>query len=105
MDGEGSEGGQGSVCQVLYAMDFLLTKLESVKEDIDGMRAEDEETLPPYYRAGLLAAWSKINTYYGLTDQSPIYRMAIALHPAYRLNTSGRSGGNGRTGSRPLRGT
>lgn len=75
IDGEGSEGGQGSVWQVLYAMDFLLTKLESVKEDIDAMRAEDEAMFPPYYRAGMLAAWSKINTYYGLTDRSPIYRM------------------------------
>ncbi|KAM3465668.1 hypothetical protein MY5147_009215 [Beauveria neobassiana] len=84
-DGEGSEGGQGSVWQVLYAMDFLLTKLESAKEDTDAIRAEDEDAAPPYYRAGVLAAWSKINTYYGLTDRSPIYRMAIALHPAYQF--------------------
>ncbi|XWW94487.1 hypothetical protein V2A60_002430 [Cordyceps javanica] len=42
-DGKGSEGGQGSVWQVLYAMDLLLT------------------------------------------DRSPIYRMAIALHPAYQF--------------------
>jgi hypothetical protein len=84
-DSEGNEGGQGSVWQVLYAMDFLLTKLESVKEEIDIMDANSEGALPPYYSAGVLAAWSKINTYYGLTDQSPIYRMAIALHPAYQF--------------------
>lgn len=84
-DGEGNEGGQGSVWQVLYAMDFLLTKLESVKEDIDAINTDDKDAIPPYYRAGVLAAWSKINTYYELTDQSPIYRMAIALHPAYQF--------------------
>ncbi|KAM3564161.1 hypothetical protein MY1884_000903 [Beauveria asiatica] len=56
-----------------------------VKEDIDAIRAEDEDAVPPYYRAGVLAAWSGINTYYGLTDRSPIYRMAIALHPAYQF--------------------
>jgi len=84
-DGEGNEGGQGSVWQVLYAMDFLLTKLEGVKDKIDLMDADDKDALPPYYSAGVLAAWSKINTYYELTDQSPIYRMAIALHPAYRF--------------------
>ena len=84
-DSEGNEGGQGSVWQVLYAMDFLLTKLESVKEEIDVMDADNEDALPPYYSAGVLAAWSKINTYYELTDQSPIYRMAIALHPAYQF--------------------
>jgi hypothetical protein len=66
-------------------MDFLLTKLEGVKEEIDIMDANSEGALPPYYSAGVLAAWSKINTYYGLTDQSPIYRMAIALHPAYQF--------------------
>ncbi|KAM3485828.1 hypothetical protein MY3957_009886, partial [Beauveria namnaoensis] len=41
------EGGQGSVWQVLYAMDFLLTKLESAKENIDAIRAEDEDAVPP----------------------------------------------------------
>ncbi|EJP62011.1 transposase-like protein [Beauveria bassiana ARSEF 2860] len=84
-ESEGNEGGQGSVWQVLYAMDFLLTKLESVKEEIDIMDADSEGALPPYYSAGVLAAWSKINAYYELTDQSPIYRMAIALHPAYQF--------------------
>lgn len=64
-------------------MDFLLTKLESVKEEIDIMNADSDGALPLYYFAGVLAAWSKINTYYELTDQSPIYRMAIALYPAY----------------------
>ncbi|OAQ59076.1 transposase-like protein [Purpureocillium lilacinum] len=84
-DGEGNEGGQGSVWQVLYAMDFLLTKLESVKEEIHAMDADNKDELSPYYSAGVLAAWSKINTYYELTDRSPIYRMAIALHPAYQF--------------------
>ncbi|KAM3537461.1 hypothetical protein ARSEF1564_009617 [Beauveria bassiana] len=84
-DGEGNEGGQGSVWQVLYAMDFLLTKLESFKEQTDIMDADSEGALPPYYSAGVLAAWSKINTDYELTGQSPIYRMAIALHPAYQF--------------------
>lgn len=72
--------------QVLYAMDFLLTKLESVKDDIDEMDEDDESALPPYYTAGVLAAWLKINKYYKLTDESPIYRMAIALHPAYKFD-------------------
>jgi len=48
-DGEGNEGGQGSVWQVLYAMDFLLTKLENVKEEIDIMDADSDGALPPYY--------------------------------------------------------
>ncbi|KAJ6437614.1 LOW QUALITY PROTEIN: transposase-like protein [Purpureocillium lavendulum] len=71
-DGEGNEGGQGSVWQVLYAMDFLLTKLENVKDEIHAMDADNEDELPPYYSAGVLAAWSKINTYYELTDRLPI---------------------------------
>ncbi|KJZ75910.1 hypothetical protein HIM_04734 [Hirsutella minnesotensis 3608] len=66
-------------------MDFLLTKLESVKGEIDNMGVGSDGALPPYYSCGVLAAWSKINTYYELTDQSPIYRMAIALHPAYQF--------------------
>ncbi|KAM4063568.1 transposase-like protein [Hirsutella rhossiliensis] len=79
-DGEGNEGGQGSVWQVLYAMDFLLTKLESVKEEIHAMDADNKDELPPYYSAGVLAAWSKINTYYELTDRSPIYLTVATDH-------------------------
>ncbi|XP_044714529.1 transposase-like protein [Hirsutella rhossiliensis] len=78
--GEGNEGGQGSVWQVLYAMDFLLTKLESVKEEIHAMDADNKDELPPYYSAGVLAAWSKINTYYELTDRSPIYLTVATDH-------------------------
>ncbi|KAF5131559.1 hypothetical protein E5D57_007914 [Metarhizium anisopliae] len=68
-------------------MDFLLTKLESVKEDIDIMNADDGDAVPLYYRAGVLAAWSKINTYYELTDQSPVYRMVSHIWPTLNYNT------------------
>jgi hypothetical protein len=67
-------------------MDFLLTKLESVKTDINVMDEDNEDTLPPYYSASVLATWSKISNYYELTDNSPIYRMAVALHRAYKFD-------------------
>ena len=41
--------------QILYAIDFLFTKLESIKEEIDVINTDNEDALPPYYSAGILA--------------------------------------------------
>ncbi|KAF4447837.1 transposase-like protein [Fusarium austroafricanum] len=68
-DSESNEGGQGSVWQVLYAMDFLPTKLENIKKEIDVMDADNEVALPSYYSAGVLAiktAEKELTVYYDL---------------------------------------
>lgn len=50
------------------------------------MDVDSDGALPSYYSASILAAWSKINTYYELIDQSLIYYITIALHLAYQFN-------------------
>jgi hypothetical protein len=83
---QGKEGGYGTVWQILYSMDYLLTKLEAVKDKIDELdKGPEEDRLPRHYCTGVIAAWAKINEYYQLTDKSPAYCMSIALHPAFQF--------------------
>ena len=54
-------------------------------------RADDEIKASPgeyseYYRAGVHCAYTKLIKYFNLTDQTPIYRAAIVLHPAYKFD-------------------
>jgi hypothetical protein len=77
----GKEGGYGSIWQTLKAMDWLLTKLEAEKDRI----VKHPTNYPEYYKACVQTAWAKLNDYYIKTDATYIYRMAIALHPSYRM--------------------
>jgi hypothetical protein len=77
----GKQGGYGSIWQTLKAMDWLLTKLEAEKDQI----IKHPTDYPEYYKACVQTAWVKLNEYYIKTDTTYIYRMAIALHPSYRM--------------------
>ena len=56
-------------------MDFLIHHLEDWKE-----RQKDK----PMMMSRLLTCWYKLDEYYTLTDQSPIYAAAVLLHPVLR---------------------
>ena len=77
----GKEGGYGSIWQTLKAMDWLLTKLEAEKDQT----VKHPTDYPEYYKACVQTAWAKLNDYYTKTDATYVYRMAIALHPSYRM--------------------
>jgi hypothetical protein len=71
----GCEGSKGAVWEVLESMDFLNSRLESLAI------ATAHEVNPTYFNVGIQTGWSKLQKYYMLTDESPIYRAAIVLHP------------------------
>jgi hypothetical protein len=71
----GSEGSKGAIWEVLESMDFLSLKLE-------GLAASLQHEEANYFTVGIETGWQKLQKYYDLTDQSPIYRAAIVLHPA-----------------------
>ena len=73
----GLEGSHGAVWEVLEAMDFLNLKLESQAQAV---RDEAES----YYKTGIDLGYHKLQKYYALTDQTPIYHAAIILHPAQK---------------------
>jgi hypothetical protein len=64
---------------VLEAMDFIMNKLEVVSTAV-----KNEED--SYYRKGLDCGWAKLRKYYNLTDETPIYRAAIVLHPLHKYD-------------------
>lgn len=70
----GSAGSKGAVWEVLESMDFLNLKLE-------GLAASFRHEEANYFNVGIETGWQKLQRYYRLTDQSPIYRAAIVLHP------------------------
>ena len=78
----GKEGGYGSIWQTVKAiMDWILTKLEAEKDQT----VKHPTDYPEYYKACVQSAWAKLNDYYIKTDATYVYRMAIALHPSYRM--------------------
>lgn len=58
----------------LGVYDFLNLKLKGLAASL---RHEEANHL----NVGIETGWQKLQKYYRLTDQSPIYRAAIVLHP------------------------
>lgn len=50
-------------------------------EDSKLQHEHDEE---PYLRIGCNLGWMKLDKYYTLTEESPVYLAALVLHPAFR---------------------
>ena len=60
-----------------------MTELEAMEKEFD--KATNKAKYTTHFQAGVKTGWTKLNKYYKLTDKSPIYRMAIALHPGKRM--------------------
>jgi len=61
-------------------MEWLLKHLEEFKVQHE----LDEE---PHLRVGCNLGWMKLDQYYTLTEDSPVYLAALILHPAFRWST------------------
>ena len=81
-DKPGFEGSYGAVWEVLKSMNFMFTRLQKVQNEIDA----NEAAFPPSFVAGVQWAYLKLIKYFRLTDETPIYRAAIVLHPAYKFD-------------------
>lgn len=84
----GLEGTHGAIWESLKSMDFMF---KHFKATVDGMEAEmaagrlsREEW--HYYSTKIDAGYLKLKHYYQEFDNSYIYRLAIFLHPCYRLD-------------------
>jgi hypothetical protein len=75
-DKQGGEGGHGAVWETIKTMDFLFLKFKTA--------ADQTEFEPPsHFKSGIDCGWKKLEDYYIKTDQTPVYRAALALHPSY----------------------
>ena len=71
-------GSYGNIWEVVQGFEFLLEVLEKFKQLARGI--PDSEHL----RININLGWDKLNKYYRLLDETPIYCTALALHPAFR---------------------
>ncbi|KAM5354606.1 hypothetical protein ACJ41O_001253 [Fusarium nematophilum] len=77
----GSEGSHGSLHEIIESLDVLFKKLQEA-----GKFADDHpDVVSTYYSHAIDAARVKLEEYFGLTDASPAYRCAVALHPANKF--------------------
>lgn len=74
----GWEGSYGNIWDVVQGFEFLLGKLERYKTMAE--RFPD----PEHFRININLGWEKLDKYYQLLSDTPIYYTGLALHPAYR---------------------
>lgn len=74
----GWTGSYGNIWDVIQGFEFLLEQLERFK-DI----AKDFPD-PEHFRVNINLGWQKLNEYYAMLGETPIYYTGLALHPAYR---------------------
>lgn len=71
-------GSYGNIWDVIQGFEFLMAKLEEYK----AVAADYPD--PEHFRININLGWQKLNKYYTILDETPIYYVALALHPAYR---------------------
>ncbi|KAF6517513.1 hypothetical protein HZS61_003074 [Fusarium oxysporum f. sp. conglutinans] len=71
-------GSYGNIWDVIQGFEFLMAKLEEYK----AFAADYPD--PEHFRININLGWQKLNKYYTILDETPIYYVALALHPAYR---------------------
>ncbi|KAG7403263.1 putative AC9 transposase [Fusarium oxysporum f. sp. rapae] len=74
----GWTGSYGNIWDVIQGFEFLLEQLERFK-DISKDFPDTE-----HFRININLGWQKLNEYYEILSETPIYYTGLALHPAYR---------------------
>ena len=77
----GLEGSHGSLYEILESLDVLFKKLQQAGKFADDHPGE----VSTYYSSAIDTARLKLEEYFGLTDATPAYRCAVALHPANKF--------------------
>jgi hypothetical protein len=71
-------GSYGNIWDVIQGFECLLDKLESYKAIAEHFPD------PEHFRININLGWQKLDKYYQLLSETPIYYAGLALHPAYR---------------------
>ncbi|TKA50188.1 hypothetical protein B0A49_11188, partial [Cryomyces minteri] len=79
----GYEGSHGALWEVLMSIDYLYKKLSTAADEITADK--DNKIFTNHYQTGVNTGFLKLKEYFTLTDRSPLYRAAIALHPCHKF--------------------
>ncbi|PNP38143.1 hypothetical protein TGAMA5MH_09947 [Trichoderma gamsii] len=77
----GLEGSHGSLYETIESLDVLFKELQETGKFADN----HPQVVSTYYSYAIDAARIKLEEYFGLTDATPAYRCAVALHPANKF--------------------
>lgn len=77
----GLEGSHGSLHETTESFDVLFKKLQEAGRFADN----HPDVVLTYYSHAIDAARIKLEEHFGLTDATPAYRCAVALHPANKF--------------------
>jgi hypothetical protein len=77
--GRAHDGTHGALWEWLTELELLLTILENKREYL-------LDQPPSFLRTSVNLAWSKLSTYYELSDETFAYRLAIVMNPYYRYD-------------------
>ncbi|KAG9516589.1 hypothetical protein KCV03_g9084, partial [Aureobasidium melanogenum] len=77
--GRAHDGTYGALWEWLTELELLLTILENKREYL-------LDQPPSFLRTSVNLAWSKLSTYYELSDETFAYRLAIVMNPNYRYD-------------------
>jgi hypothetical protein len=77
----GLEGSHGSLYETIESLDVLFKELQEAGKFTN----DHPEQVSKYYSCAIDAARLKLEEYFGLTDATPAYRCAVALHPANKF--------------------
>ncbi|KAG6999750.1 Transposon Tf2-6 polyprotein [Fusarium oxysporum f. sp. conglutinans] len=77
----GLEGSHGSLYETIESLDVLFKELQEAGKFADN----HPEVVSTYYSYAIDTARVKLEEYFGLTDATPAYRCAVALHPANKF--------------------
>lgn len=77
----GLEGSHGSLYETIESLDVLFKELQEAGKFADN----HPQVVSTYYSYAIDAARIKLEEYFGLTDATPAYRCAVALHPANKV--------------------
>jgi hypothetical protein len=76
LEGHAVEGHHGAIWEALPAIEHLLKHLENLKTSVTDIRISE----------CVNNSWTKLNNYYGLTDNNhAVYAAATLLHPIMRM--------------------
>jgi hypothetical protein len=78
LQSDGKDSYHGSLYESLTGIDYLMTKLEELKEQHIHLPSS-------HFKASINLGWKKLDKYYELSDLTPAYRAAIVVHPVFKM--------------------
>jgi hypothetical protein len=84
LEGRGKHRRHGAIWEVLITFEWLLNKLEALKDRLREVDYNDPDAPEDHLVANVSLAHAKLCTYYAKFDNAPVYYAAIVLHLHYK---------------------